>query len=179
MSSDSIFKSLNSSKLAGISSFIFQLPLQLLFLECHALEHETLQIRNGTRNENNQVPSHAAEGNQVEEMEVCDPLSKNISPPVAESPSEPLKCSTNADETDMVESDAIPLNQWPKLVLRNDILRKIAYKVCTNPVIWGIVWGFIFSLSKIGPKYLKPASKDFVPGLGWIFTTTEWMGNCK
>jgi hypothetical protein len=49
--------------------------------------------------------------------------------------------------------------------------------VATNPVIWGIVTGFVLSLSTVGPRFLKKESADYIPGLGWINDTLMWFGN--
>jgi predicted permease len=70
---------------------------------------------------------------------------------------------------------------WLKLSRRGDIWRSILAKIICNPVIWGIVGGFILSLSTVGPTYLKPEpppNENYVPGLGWIWSTTLWLGSC-
>jgi predicted permease len=47
-----------------------------------------------------------------------------------------------------------------------------------NPVLWGIIAGFFFSLTTIGPRFLNPTSDKYVPSLGFIFATATWLGEC-
>jgi predicted permease len=45
-------------------------------------------------------------------------------------------------------------------------------------VLWAIAVGFILTLSTVGPRFLNPNGTDYVPGLGWIFITLSWLGDC-
>jgi predicted permease len=60
---------------------------------------------------------------------------------------------------------------------RRDVGKRVLWGVATNPVIWGIVAGFILSLSTVGPRFLKPTAADYIPGLGWVNDTLTWFGN--
>ena len=142
-------------QLAGISSFIFQLPLQLLFLECHLLEKETLA---------------QARGRVAHVDEECPREEKTTGPSVVE------ESFSSNEESDISGPEEAPLFLWVQFAQRKDIWRGILVKVVTNPVIWGIVMGFFLSLTKIGPKYLKPGSSDYVPGLCWFFAASGWFG---
>jgi predicted permease len=173
--------------LAAISSFIFQLPLQLFLLECHLLEKEYLA------------------GNDDPEIDELNDdkilIATGSTPPAVaadrnEDPEQPL----GLDEKDPLPSeDAI--EQAPKLVQRQQVMtetenrsislglwlqwartwaiwKKILLQLARNPVLWGIIVGFFFSLTTIGPRFLNPTSGEYVPGLGWIFSTATWLGEC-
>jgi predicted permease len=148
--------------LAGISSFIFQLPFQLLFLECYALEQEYLEGSSLDTSKIGTIPDEE-EGHFVEDT---GHLSENRT--------EGKFASTvkTADEV------VVPLMMWTQFARRGDVWRRILIRIVQNPVIWGIVVGFLLSLSTLGPRFLKPSSDEFVPGLGWIFRTCEWFGAC-
>jgi predicted permease len=72
----------------------------------------------------------------------------------------------------------VPLMMWTQFARRGDVWRRILIRIVHNPVLWGIGVGFLLSLSTLGPRFLKPSSDEFVPGLGWIFRTCEWFGAC-
>ena len=67
---------------------------------------------------------------------------------------------------------------WLQFARRRDVWVKILKRVLRNPVLWGIACGFILSLSTIGPTYLQPLKPDFYKPMGWIWYTTEWLGEC-
>lgn len=67
---------------------------------------------------------------------------------------------------------------WVDFARRRDVWIPIAKQVFTNPIVCGIAMGFFLSLSTIGPKYLKPTSPQFVPGLFFIWDTAAWLGAC-
>jgi predicted permease len=71
-----------------------------------------------------------------------------------------------------------PLFLWVKFAGRREVWTKILTKIVYNPIMWGITVGFILSLSTLGPSYLRPTSPDYVEGLGWIWSTTGWLGDC-
>ena len=155
------------TQLAGISSFIFQLPFQLLFLECHAVEEERRAIQD----------SPAA--NDVEDpIQDHDPQTKLSADDSSGSRVHPLEeGATGQKEQDTTESGA-RLLEWVNYAGTRDIWTKLGIKLLKNPVLWGIACGFVLSLSTLGPKYLNPTSKDYVPGLGWFFSTLKWLGDC-
>jgi predicted permease len=154
--------------LAGISSFIFQLPFQLLFLECHALEQEYL-VRSSLDTSKIGAKPDEEEGHFVEET---GHLSENQT--------ESKVASEEVEETTVKAADevVVPLMMWTQFARRGDVWRRILIRIFHNPVLWGIAVGFLLSLSTLGPRFLKPSSDEFVPGLGWIFRTCEWFGAC-
>ena len=156
--------------MAGISSFIFQLPFQLLFLECYALEQEYLE---GSSLDTSKIGigfiPDEEEGHGVEDT-------GHLSEDQTEE-----KCASKEGEENSVKSAnevVVPLMMWTQFARRGDVWRRILIRIVKNPVIWGIAVGFLFSLSTLGPRFLKPSSDEFVPGLAWIFWTCEWFGAC-
>ena len=67
---------------------------------------------------------------------------------------------------------------WTKLAWKRDVWYRIGIQVMVNPVLCGIAMGFFLSLTRLGPKYLKPSSPQFVPGLFFVSDTMSWMGAC-
>jgi predicted permease len=154
--------------LAGISSFIFQLPFQLLFLECYALEQEFLEGSSLDTSKIGTLPDEE-EGHFVEDT---GHLSENQT----EGKSAPKEVEEITVKT--ADEVVVPLMMWTQFARRGDVWRRILIRIVKNPVLWGIAVGFFLSLSTLGPRFLKPSSDEFVPGLGWIFRTCEWFGAC-
>lgn len=156
--------------LAGISSFIFQLPLQLMFLECHASE---------THARGNQVHVNSSPQEKIENVksnidvtiEVTHDTS--LSPAISFDHDQPNKTATLEEE----EEEQI---KWWSLVHGRNISSarlwgKIGLRILRNPVLWGIFCGFVLSLSTAG-KYLRCPSETCIEGLAWINLTLTWLG---
>jgi predicted permease len=178
------------AQLAGISSFIFQLPFQLFFLECHLLEEELVRSRRQDYDEGPQNIERDEEAAKelpsseeididagtiyVGEIDGSQDTSEGATAAAREHPSA-------ARDAASVPADASSsrLLLWLQLSgeARHDVGKRVLWGVSTNPVIWGIVAGFILSLSTVGPRFLKPTSADYTPGLGWINDTLTWFGN--
>ena len=142
--------------LAGISSFIFQLPFELCFLECDALEKELKSSKRASS-----IPTN------VRQL------------PGGTGSLEGGEAATNVEES--AASDLMALSRWRlwlSLASRREVWHRISWKLLLNPVIIGLFWGFLISLSTLGPTYLNPTSEDFVHGLGWVTLTLEWLGDC-
>lgn len=174
--------------LAAISSFIFQLPLQLFLFECHVLEKEYISGGNMNSNNNNTKDHHhdpeqplvllpvednkvplSEDEDEMEELELdCNPLPEEPEPVVTREP------PVAADE----EPRNVSMALWMQWACTWSIWKKIFYQLLRNPVLWGIIAGFFFSLTTIGPRFLSPMSSEYVPGLGWVFSTTTWLGEC-
>jgi predicted permease len=190
--------------LAGISSFIFQLPVQLLFLECHLLEKEYYESK---RSSNRTDVEQAIIENEEEKEETwineekpsppmefdefcCRKESKpedlprqptdEMLPEAAkkEEPEEIIPKSGTLVEPSVQDEDVTPLMLWLKFAKKREVWKKILIQVVRNPVLWGIAGGFFLSLTKLGPRYLDPNSPDFVPGLAWFASTCDWFGAC-
>lgn len=152
--------------LAGVSSFIFQLPLQLFFLECHALEQSNLVGANSdSRREKLEKDVEQCEEDDLdlEEVNIDDDDNRKAS----------LDQSQQQHST-VPEPTALPTS----LFWQRHIWKKISLQVLCNPVLWSIAVGFVITLSTVGPRFLNPSSNDYIPGLGWIFITLDWLGAC-
>jgi len=170
--------------LAAISSFIFQLPLMLVFLESHALDRDrTKPGSNHTEDLNRDsvvTQDEHVETPTPEETEVFTSVSPNDknsqdvdkSLEIMEEAPDPTKASSTPQVTE----------QWwqltgGKYVNRRDVWIDILKRVLRNPVLWGIFVGFVLTLSTAGPTYLNPASPKYVQGLGWIAEILTWLGD--
>jgi predicted permease len=169
--------------LAGISSFIFQLPLQLFFFECHKLEiseghsevcRDTIGAMDiaeqGDLTHGNNRSEHENGHVQIEsQSRTCDLK---------------LKSSFRDAKGEKADQDSIPentsqaLGDLPYFRLRFRLWKPILLQIIQNPVILGIIGGFILSLSTVGPRFLKASSDDFVPGFQWFAHSTKWLGDC-
>jgi len=156
--------------LAGISSFIFQLPLQLVFLECHLLEQEYFRSTS-TTGQSDGPSHHSRDDETIPDEEAPNKLQ-------FEEVELEERYAATADQREENEGvPQAPLLMWLQFARRRDVLKRVAIQVCTNPVILGIAGGFLLSLSTIGPRFLNPTSPEFVPGLGWVVATTAWFGD--
>mmetsp|Transcript_26150 Transcript_26150/g.54571 ORF Transcript_26150/g.54571 Transcript_26150/m.54571 type:complete len:161 (-) Transcript_26150:2568-3050(-) len=87
------------------------------------------------------------------ESGVCNPVENEIALPQESAPNDQENRSENEDPS---------YSRWLRFAIRRDVWVKILGKVIENPVLWGIAIGFFLTLSKIGPKYLKASSPDYV-----------------
>ncbi|KAG7368534.1 auxin efflux carrier [Nitzschia inconspicua] len=154
--------------LAGVSSFIFQLPLQLFFLECHALQDSSIkELKEKNRVHECEEDIEGCGADESEEINIqCERDGEKPTEQVL-----PRKPSSwdNEDEVAVAASS---------LLKTRHVWKKIAVQVTRNPVLWAILVGFTLTLSTVGPRFLNPTSGDYVPGLGWIFLTLDWLGAC-
>jgi predicted permease len=127
--------------LAGISSFIFQLPFQLFFFECHKLEREHIE-------------------QQGREMEDRDTDEENIVP------KESVVKNNQGDE---INESVNHWTFWAGLCTSSTLWRDIFKRVFTNPIVVAILCAFIISLSTLG-KVLDEIEglKFFVDTLGYL-----------
>lgn len=158
---------------AAISSWIFQLPLQLVFFEYHTAEKEQLPQLNNAKQvvlvATPQIDPIATpnttsdEGSSIQlniisdESEISGPPEKEIS-----------HINKSTSWWSIVKFDNLSHQQfWI------DIARRLAH----NPVLIALILGFIISLSTAG-KYLRCPSSTCIPGLEWIGATLGWLGDC-
>lgn len=141
--------------LAAISSFIFQLPLQLVLFECHVLEKEYIAAHESS----SPAPS--------------DPRSFNDTKNDVEQAPNGQQEQQNDVNT---QQDKVTLAHWMEWVSQGWVWKKIFFQLTRNAVLWGILAGFLLSLTTVGPRFLNPTSEDYVAGLGWIFLTAGWLG---
>jgi predicted permease len=155
--------------LAGISSFIFQLPFQLLFLECHALGER------GKQDAQQKAFEDAGVSNSAGDCETPSPIFEVVH----DSGAKDERLEEAQPET-KDHSSRHRLLEWMQYAGEGSVWKNLRRKLLLNPVLWGIAGGFILSISTLGPKYLnpKPSSLDYIPGLGWIFTMLSWFAEC-
>lgn len=170
--------------LAAISSFIFQLPLQLFLLECHLLEKEYLagnddpeidKVNDGKILTAGSTRHCREDPEQPLGLDEKDPLPSEDA--IEHAPENPELVQGQRVMTE-TKNRSISLGLWLRWARTWAIWKKILLQLARNPVLWGIVVGFFFSLTTIGPRFLNPTSDEYVPGLGWIFSTATWLGEC-
>ena len=177
-----------------MSSFIFQLPIQLLFLECHRLEEDYIQLQrrlaqpdvgDGSETSHNSKRGISTAGRDIERAESQTP-STSLKEGVVTPESPPTGTAAAGEgassvavpaDVDHTTTEPARLLLWLRFVKRRDIWCSIGRGLWTNPVLWGIGLGFVLSLSTVGPRFLRPTSPDYVPGLGWIYATLAWFGD--
>jgi predicted permease len=164
--------------LAAISSFIFQLPLMLVFLEAHALDRDRMTHGSGHTEELNR-DSLVTLDERVEtvtngDTELVAAISQHTDQSINDNNKTSLEIMESALSSTKEPFAPPPVTeQWWQLtggryVNRRDVWIDILKRVLRNPVLWGIAIGFVLTLSTVGPTYLNPGSPDFVQGLGWI-----------
>ena len=166
--------------LAAISSFIFQLPLQLVFFECYALDRD--RSTNVTHHTEQDEMDKDPEVPEEEEEEAANGKTELVTAISHDSKSEQHVVMESAPEPKTsVASTEVQEKWWQltggKYVNRRDVWVDILKRVLKNPILWGIFIGFVLSLSTLGPTYLNSTSPDFVEGLAWIDETLSWLGD--
>ncbi|KAL3815988.1 hypothetical protein ACHAXA_005197 [Cyclostephanos tholiformis] len=163
--------------LAAISSFIFQLPIQLCLLECHLLEKDYLS--GNLKSDINERDDNKTISTPTKADATDQPLALDVEASL------PTECALDhapelvqGQPVIMTESEnrSISLGLWLRWACTRSIWTKILVQLARNPVLWGIMAGFFLSLTTIGPRFLNPTSVEYVPGLGWIFATATWLG---
>lgn len=143
--------------LAGISSFVFQLPFQLFFFECHKLDNDRLEVENDDALESPESEQETLEHNH-DDQEDDEQSAKRIEN----------------------KKSIIKYNH----AFHGKLWRDILIRVGTNPVIWGIMLGFIISLSTFGKRFLRPRNDDktpnsnYLPWLQFFVDSLTWFGEC-
>eukprot|EP00041_Stephanoeca_diplocostata_P040111 m.3648 g.3648 ORF g.3648 m.3648 type:complete len:432 (+) comp2951_c0_seq1:116-1411(+) len=154
--------------LAGISSFIFQLPCMLWLFEIHTILVTVKSIPFALE------ISTADCGEWDESAAVDSPTRLNTQDPKpSETGINQTTANTKGNGT-QVQQHSPSLRE---LLGSRDVWIKVVSRVAKNPVIWGIIGGFFISLSTLGEKYFRPASDEFVDELGFFETTLKWFGD--
>ena len=139
--------------LAGVSSFFFQLPLQLLFLEYHVLN----EVESNIEHTQNDIDDVVATSSSLERSSNEHNGSNNVA-------NAQLNSFRNA--SDSTTMNIVP--QWRELCSR------VGRQLLHNPVIWVIVLGFVLSLSTFGTTYLN-RQNDYGQ---WFASTLSLLGAC-
>ena len=149
--------------LAGMSSFIFQLPFQLIFLEIHRAEEK--------------IKSQMA----LQKVAPVLDIESNDANPIDSSHNNKKSSIIVIEESGRANPN--PNEQWWKLIHADDVSyrvlwMKIGKQLVRNPVLLGIFGGLVISLSKAG-KYLRcPADENCILCLDWISLLLGWLGDC-
>ena len=181
----------NLGVVAGISSFIFQLPGMLILFEIHqGRQLEAIKKSSGTEaggiNSSrlslpttslvNNKPTEPLDGNQLGNNN-----SKNAAPGSSASSSAPTgtpiaTATAAADTTTKTEPKTT-------LLTRNQI-KAIGKQLLRNSILWAILIGIIISVTTLGPRYLNPGNPpaqpncDYAPGAGFIFLILSSLAAC-
>eukprot|EP00889_Picochlorum_renovo_P004743 jgi/Picre1/31773/NNA_007123.t1 len=154
---------------AGISSFIFQLPLMLIFFEGSS----------GTRGVHERQQKGSEENGSEKNIET-----KQLSDLPKERDVE------GEEKTDQSAADVVARgdagdnsNHWYHVRLTKAQAQYIAVKILRNPILWAIVIGIILSVSSLGPKYLATGSPNspncsYAVGAGFIQLTLSYFARC-
>lgn len=146
-------KGISYGILAAISSFTFQLPLQLILLEYHAFETK----KNIIKSSNPDIT--VDDSNAVNQAEVIRNVRSQEAP--------------EFHNSDIVEVESCH-PEPPPSAQQQTVWKRVGCQMLLNPVLWGITGGFILSLSTLGPSYLKAPS---VYG-DWFTSLAAWLGDC-
>lgn len=185
--------------IAGISSFIFQLPVMLFFFEVHrwrqervdqtppALQHHTpaqagaqgdLAIRCGSTASDKDDIQLTAMGPNSQSAAAAEDFATNSSNAATIS-------SDGYRNNPVQQAAAGPKTLWVfKWEVTTGQLKGLGLKLLHNHVLWGIFIGFVLSLSTIGWKYLNPGTPPlqpncrYIPAAGFIAYTLDWLGRC-
>lgn len=146
--------------MAGVSSFIFQLPLQLIFFEYHVIEQRLTR----------------------EILEAAQPIAP---PPIPIKDSTVITMGgEETSDQSTHHSDELPSDDrsWWSIVNFQHLTRiaiwvDICKRLLTNPILIALFVGFVLSVSTAG-KYLRCPSDTCIAGLEWFGDTLGWLGEC-
>eukprot|EP00985_Skeletonema_marinoi_P000603 scaffold224_cov108-Skeletonema_marinoi.AAC.1 len=147
--------------MAGVSSFIFQLPLQLIFFEYHVIEQRWTR--------------------EVLHTHTAQPI---VPTPMKNSTVITVDVQETSDQSTH-HSDEVPSDdqrRWYSLVNFEHLSQAAVWldifkRLSTNPILIALFVGFVLSLSTAG-KYLRCPSDTCIAGLEWIGDTLGWLGEC-
>lgn len=145
--------------MAGVSSFIFQLPLQFIFFEYHVIEQRWTR----------------------EVLHTAQPI---VPTPMKNSTVITVDVQETSDHSTH-HSDEVPSDdqrRWYSLVNFEHLSQAAVWldifkRLSTNPILIALFVGFVLSLSTAG-KYLRCPSDTCIAGLEWIGDTLGWLGEC-
>lgn len=148
--------------MAGMSSFIFQLPLQLIFFEYHVIEQRWTR----------EIILHA-----VQPVPVAPA-------PIKDSTVVTVEAADTSDQSTAHYSNEVPSDdrRWWSIMnfqylSQTALWIEIFKRLYTNPILIALFVGFVLSLSTAG-KYLRCPSDTCIAGLQWIGDTLGWLGDC-
>lgn len=168
--------------LAGISSFIFQLPCMLWLFEIHNILVKTPTVPlkpeycgewDDSATEQSQARLDTSQEQTTVEISCDQAVDNTTTGPEAMA----AGGSAITDDAEHRPAAVILPISLRDLLSSRDVWTKVLSRVARNPVIWGIVGGFIISLSTLGEKYLRASSDENVDELGFFEATLKWFGD--
>ena len=160
---------------AAISSFIFQLPLMLIFFEGTSHHRPPLKDKNTSpvkKEEGKDGKDHQqSENKQLENSNV------NI---------QEARASTLDEEIGQPAGDNAAHGEtydWFHIQLSRSQASFVAMRMARNPILWSILIGIILSVTTLGPKYLDPGvpakpNCSYAVGAGFISMTLQTFAAC-
>ncbi|KAI7841279.1 hypothetical protein COHA_005052 [Chlorella ohadii] len=192
---------------AGISSFIFQLPLMLILFEVHVWRQEVLH---GTLPETQPNPAtnggsaplltdgsgeHKEEGSRCgspDGQQVVGPADVRTEPKASQ-----RAVLSAADASAVPPADKVAHSKSSLRRMGDNLIgclhfrmtknqgKRLGLRLVMNHVLWGVGIGIILSLSKIGPKWLDPGPSppckvncSYAVGAGFLYILCEYFARC-
>lgn len=180
----------NLGVVAGISSFIFQLPLMLILFEVHTWRQENLrgglpQVQPGSTPTSIPLDGSEAEAGVSPETKSLSPApspaSQGAQPQSAETPTKLTAGQGANGAASMSAADATTMpERWRargsslgrlggqllgccNFRMTHKQARRLELRLLMNHVLWGVGIGLILSLSTLGYKYLDPGAPPACP----------------
>ena len=167
----------NLGVVAGISSFIFQLPVMLIMFEIFATQRVSPEIssleegRTTIASTPSSTPiintEDASKSHTTSDYERESPNGSSFLPTSNINPTTSTT-ALNQTQTPLVKPQRL---RW---ISRTQI-KAIVVQILRNPILWAIFIGLILSVTTLGPKYLYPGNPpqqpncNYVPGAGFIY----------
>ncbi|KAG7673403.1 hypothetical protein Ndes2526B_g03151 [Nannochloris sp. 'desiccata'] len=155
----------NLGVVAGISSFIFQLPAMLILFEIDVSRRTKMSANNSLPSTSSGNLSIQEDGGQRENN-------------IGDKDTVPASSARPATTTAATAAKKSPL-------LTKQQAKSIGKQLLKNPILWAILIGIIVSATTLGPRYLNPGSPppaqpncDYVPGTGFISLILSSLAGC-
>jgi predicted permease len=154
---------------AAISSFIFQLPLMLIFLEGSS-DTDGFEERSVKK----KVVVVGSAG-------VSETRGAGVSKEIEAQRTEPEEVRGMRESAEPGTRDH---GSWYRLSFSKAQARYVGIKMAKNPILWAIVIGFILSITTLGPRYLSMGNPPLLPncdyavGAGFIQLTLKYFAAC-
>lgn len=199
----------NLGVVAGISSFIFQLPLMLILFEVHTWREANLRGRlpevQPSLTRAPLLDGSEEEASASPDVKALDPApchtAKEAHPQKGEAGQMAAPGSDGAAAAMSAADAATMPARWKaggsslgrlggqllgclNFRMTRTQARRLALRLLTNHVLWGVAIGLILSLSTLGYKYLDPGNPPACPncryavGAGFIYILLDYLARC-
>lgn len=166
----------NLGVVAGISSFVFQLPVMLVMMEIHRGQQVQPTVEVGTLPTS--IPSNTASNRAAEESTSEKRASSSSFQIQTQADGNGAGNGTHALQDG--DASSPQRSRWLTRAQGKAILRQISH----NAILWAILIGIILSVTRLGPKYLYPGippaqpNCDYAPGAGFIYLLFSTLAAC-